>query len=151
MESHRLRTAPGAPRGADPGIPKDESSSSSRPSARTCETRSGVRIVKRAALERTLDAGLGTWLKGVDVEAKIDRGHFQGWLVRSIYSGDPCWAEIDLRTGDIVTRVNRRPIERPEEAQAVWTALRKTGEVVVDYLRDGQRRTLRFAVVDAPE
>jgi type II secretory pathway component PulC len=89
-------------------------------------------------------------LRGVDVEAKIERGHFQGWLVRSIYAGDPCWAEIDLRTGDIVTRVNRRPIERPEEAQAVWTGLRTSGEVVVDYVRDGHPRTIKFAVVDVP-
>ena len=116
-----------------------------------CAARVGVRAVRRSALSRTLDAGLGTWLRGVDVEPKVDHGRFQGWLVRGIYAGDPCWAGIDLRAGDVVNRVNRRPIERPEEAQAVWTALRGTGEIVIDLVRAGRPRTLRFDVVDDPE
>ena len=82
------------------------------------------------------------------MEPKIERGHFQGWLVRGIYVGDPCWKDIDLQVGDIVNRVNRRPIERPEQAQAVWTGLRSSGEIVVEFMRGGQPRTLRFAVVD---
>ena len=117
----------------------------------TCSARVGMRALKRTALDRTLDAGLGTWLRGVDVEAKVDRGHFQGWLVRRAYEGDPCWVDIDLRAGDVVTRVNRRSIERPEEAQIVWTGLRTTSEIVVDYQRNGRPRTLRFSVVDGVE
>ena len=117
----------------------------------TCAARVGTRALRRSALSRTLDAGLGTWLRGVDVEPKIDRGRFQGWLVRGIYAGDPCWADIGLRAGDVVNRVNRRPIERPEEAQAVWTALRGSGEIVIDLVRAGKPRTLRFDVVDDPE
>jgi len=104
--------------------------------------------VRRATLIRTLDAGLGTWLRGVDVEGKVERGHFQGWLVRSVYGGDPCWADIDLRPGDVVVRINRRPIERPEEAQAVWTGLRTSGEILVEFVRDGRPRTLRFTISD---
>jgi S1-C subfamily serine protease len=121
------------------------------PTGQTCGARVGDRGVKRSALGRTLDAGLGTWLRGIDVEAKLERGHFQGWLVRSLYDGDPCWADVDLRAGDIVTRINRRPIERPEQAQIVWTGLRASHEIVVDYLRDGRPRTLTFSVVEAPD
>jgi hypothetical protein len=104
--------------------------------------------IRRSALRRTLDAGLGAWLRDFDVEPKVEHGRFQGWLIRAIYAGDPCWGEVDLRAGDIVNRVNRRRIERPDEAQAVWTALRGSGEIVVDYLRDGKARTLRLPVVD---
>lgn len=121
------------------------------PAGQACGARVGDRGVKRSALGRTLDAGLGTWLRGIDVEAKLERGHFQGWLVRSLYDGDPCWADVDLRAGDIVTRINRRRIERPEQAQIVWTGLRASREIAVDYLRDGQPRTLKFLVVDAPD
>ncbi len=116
-----------------------------------CSARVGARTLKRSALSRTLDAGLGTWLRGVDVEPKIDRGRFQGWLVRGIYPGDPCWADIDLRAGDVVNRINRQPIERPEEAQAVWSALRGTGQIVIDLVRAGKPKTLRFDVVDDRE
>jgi hypothetical protein len=116
-----------------------------------CPARVGVHAVKRSAITRTVDAGLGTWLRGVDVEPKMERGRFQGWRVRKIYAGDPCWADIDLKTGDVVSRVNRHAIERPEQAQAVWTALKTSGEIVVELLRSGKPRTLRFSVVDDAE
>jgi len=84
----------------------------------------------------------------LDLEPRVDRGRFQGWEIRAIYDGEPCWSEVGLRAGDIVSRVNRRPIQRPDEAQVVWTALRASGEIVVDYLREGEARTLRLPVVD---
>jgi hypothetical protein len=104
--------------------------------------------MRRSALTRTLDAGLGAWLRGLDIEPKVDQGRFQGWMIRAIQPGDPCWSEVDLREGDVIKRVNRRSIQRPDEAQAVWTALRASREIVVDYLRDGKPRTLRLPVVD---
>lgn len=134
-ETPDVRTPPRRPVGAVPGEP-------------ACGARIGARAVRRSALDRTLDAGLGNWLRGVDVEPKIEHGHFQGWMVRGIYAGDPCWSDVDLHVGDVVNRINRRPIERPEQAQAVWTALRSSGEIIVDFLRGGRPRTLRFAVVD---
>ncbi|MEP6654123.1 MAG: hypothetical protein ABJA82_12240 [Myxococcales bacterium] len=117
-------------------------------SSPACDARVGPRAIRRAALVRTLDAGLGAWLRGVDVEGKVDRGHFQGWLVRGIYSGDPCWSDVDVLPGDVVTRINHRPIERPEEAQAVWTALRTSSEILIELLRDGRPRSLKFLVVE---
>lgn len=118
------------------------------PSSRACDARVGPRAIRRAALVRTLDAGLGAWLRRVDVEGKVDHGHFQGWLVLGIYSGDPCWSDVDVLPGDVVTRINHRPIERPEEAQAVWTALRTSSEILIELLRDGRPRSLKFVVVE---
>jgi S1-C subfamily serine protease len=113
-----------------------------------CEARVGTRGIRRSALKRTLDGGLGNWLRGVEVEPRVERGQFRGWLVQRVYEGDPCWADVDLKAGDIVTRVNRRPIERPEQAHAVWSGLKDARDIVVDYERAGRSRTLRFDVVD---
>ena len=87
----------------------------------TCEARVGENGVRRSALDETLDAGLGRWLRGIDVEPQMKGGRFEGWRVKGLFAGDPCWSGIDLRVGDVVKRVNRRPIERPEQAQAVWS------------------------------
>jgi hypothetical protein len=114
----------------------------------SCTALLGGRRLKRSALTRTLDAGLGSWLRGVDIEPQVDRGRFQGWMVRTIYPGDPCWATVDLRSGDVISRINHRSVERPEEAQAVWTTLNNAGEIVVEFVRAGQQRTLRFPVID---
>jgi hypothetical protein len=138
------------PPGPRTSMTSGKNSAAATPSPREigCAGGVGPGTVRRSVLSRTLDAGLGTWLRGVDVEAKIDRGRFRGWLVRGIYSGDPCWADVDLRVGDVVNQINHHSIEHPEEAQEVWNALRNTGEIVVDFLRAGRPRTLRFAVVD---
>jgi S1-C subfamily serine protease len=154
-EPARPANVPGLVPIAGPGSASgsaSQSAVSSTPGPATSETacpaRVGDHAVKRSALNRTLDAGLGTWLRGIDVEPKIERGKFQGWLVRKVYVGDPCWADVDLKAGDVVSRVNRHAIERPEQAQEVWTALRTTGEIAVELFRGGKPRTLRFSVVD---
>lgn len=132
---------------AGPGEGDDATSRSSPSPQVGCTARVGALGLKRPELLRTLDAGLGAWLQGVDVEPKVERGRFQGWLVRSVYPGHPCWADVDLRAGDIVARVNNLAIERPEEAQAVWTALRTSNDIVVQLVRNGRPRTLRFSIV----
>ena len=56
--------------------------------------------------------------------------------------------ELDLKPGDVVTRVNGHSIERPEQALKVWNGLRVASELFVEYERDGRARSLRWAIVD---
>jgi hypothetical protein len=135
----------GASLAAEPAPPATPPAAAPPPGACPSRVAAGVR---RTALARTLDAGLGSWLRGVDVEPRLDGKRFQGWLVRRLHPEDPCFADVDLRAGDVVSRINRRPIERPEQAFAVWTALRTAREIVVDYTRSGEARTFRIDVVD---
>ena len=53
-----------------------------------------------------------------------------------------------LRPGDVISRVNHRPVEKPEQAHAVWSALRHAREISVDFVRGAEGHTLRFAIVD---
>lgn len=113
----------------------------------SCEARLGRDGLRRAALNRTLDAGLGNWLRGVDVDPKLERGRFRGWIVRMLPE-DACFAGLDLQAGDVVTRINGRRVERPEEAKDIWDGLRTSNALVVDFLRDGRPHTLRFDILD---
>jgi S1-C subfamily serine protease len=142
-------SAPGAPVEA----PSPSSSTAAVPvipaaSPVVCEARIGTDGLRRSSVRRTVDAGLGRWLQTVSVDRVLVRGRFKGWIIRSLSSDDGCYAGMDLRVGDIVTRVNGRPVERPEEALVVWTALPSSKELVVDLVRDGQPRTLRLGIVD---
>ena len=58
------------------------------------------------------------------------------------------WSGRWLRTGDIVTMVNGRSIERPEQAVAVWEALRSSPNLVVHYRRGSEELALQFRIVD---
>jgi S1-C subfamily serine protease len=117
------------------------------PAACTAFVKPGV--LKRSAVVRVVEAGIGRWLAdGAEVERKIAKSHFQGWEIRRLYSGDPCYATVDLRPLDVVIRVNGMPIEKPEQAFDVLSSLRAAQELVVDFLRDGQPQKLTLQIAD---
>ena len=104
--------------------------------------------ISRAALLPVLDGGLGRFLQNVETEPAFHKGTFVGFRIVSLFPGEPAFASLDLRPGDTVTRINGKPIERPEQAAAVWEDLRTASNLVVDYRRGGEEHALRFTIVD---
>lgn len=104
--------------------------------------------IERAALLPVLDAGLGRFLQGVQTEPVLEDGHFVGFRLLSLWPDDPRFAHAGLAKGDVIVRVNGQSIEHPDDAQQVWGGLRVASELYIEYLRDGEPRELRFAIVD---
>jgi hypothetical protein len=105
-------------------------------------------VVKRVALLRLIDAGLPRWMQGVEGDRALANHRFQGWLIKSLYPGDPCYQEIDLRAGDVVQKVNGKSIEKPEQAFDVLESLRTAPAITVDFLREGKPQRITIAVAD---
>jgi len=105
-------------------------------------------VIARAELLPVLNEGLGRFLQNVETEPTFHKGAFVGFRIVSLFPGEPAFASLDLRPGDTVTRINGKPIERPEQAIAVWEELRTASTLVVDYRRDGDEHVLQFAIVD---
>jgi len=105
-------------------------------------------VLSRADLLPVLDQGLGRFLQNVRTEPAFHKGAFVGFRIVSFFPGEPAFASLDLRPGDTVTRINGKPIERPEQAVAVWEELRTAPDLVVKYRRDGKPLSLRFKIVD---
>lgn len=138
-----LETAAPAPSSA----PEPEKPPTPAPAVCTAFVKPGV--LKRSAVVRVVDIGIGRWLAGgAEVERKIAKSHFQGWEIQRLYPGDPCYATVDLRPHDVVIQVNGKPIEKPEQAFDVLTSLRTASELVVDFLRDGQPQKLTLQIAD---
>jgi S1-C subfamily serine protease len=78
----------------------------------------------------------------VRVKATFRRGRFFGWRVLA-YSGPG-----PVQPGDIVVRVNRHSVERPNQFMKVWEQLPDQPELVVEMVRGGRRLTLRYPIVD---
>lgn len=113
----------------------------------TAFARAGV--LRRSALRPAIDAGVGQWLAGgVEVDRSPPRGSFQGWIVRRLYPGDPCYRDIDVRVGDVVVRVNGKSLERPEQASDALSSLTTAPALVVELLRAGQSRTVTLPIAD---
>jgi hypothetical protein len=120
-----------------------------KPVPEPCTSFARPGVLKRKAVNQTLDAGLGRWLAGgVEVDAGKFEGRFRGWVIRRLYPDDPCYADVDLRPGDLVLRINGRPIERPEQASELWSALRSASAIVVEYVRDGQPHRLQLPIAN---
>lgn len=105
-------------------------------------------VIAREELLLILEGGLGRFLGGVGTEAEVQSGRFVGWRITRLYPEDPRFSDIPLQPGDVVTRVNAQPIERPEQAFHVWDGLRVASELVVDYQHGGEARQMRYAIVD---
>lgn len=100
--------------------------------------------IARAELDATLEAGIGRFLQRVTTEPHLDAGRFVGHRVTELRG--ELFTGVDLRPGDTLLRINGLPLERPEEAMAIWDALRVASELTIDLLREGERRQLRFAI-----
>lgn len=104
--------------------------------------------IVRSDLEPILEGGLGRFLQGVETEPHVADGEFVGFRLTRLYPDDERFAALDIGPGDTVVRVNGQPIERPEQALQVWNSLRVASELMIEYLRDGETRELRFEIVD---
>jgi type II secretory pathway component PulC len=98
----------------------------------------------------TLSRGLGDFLTRVQLEPSLSGGKFRGWRIVKLREGDPLWTNVDLAPGDVVTMVNGRPIERPEQALTAFQSLAVAKELRVSYERDGARREIAYPIDDEP-
>jgi len=103
----------------------------------------------RDELVATIDGGLGAFLQRVEVEASLPNGRFEGFRIVSLTPPD-FWQGVDLKPGDVVTRVNGMPIERETEAYDAFQALRTAGELNVSILRGGAPRALSYRIAERP-
>ncbi len=66
-------------------------------------------------------------------------GKFTGWRLVGLPDE---WRGIDLKPGDVVTRVNGLPVETPDEAWEAWKSVGRAPELKIALTRDGAAREL---------
>jgi type II secretory pathway component PulC len=99
-------------------------------------------------VREVLAQGPGAFLQrvAVDDNPTFIAGKFHGFRIAAL-RGD-AWHGVDLKPGDVVTRINGFPIEHPEEAAEAFYSLKVASELRVEYERDGVPRELRYTIVD---
>jgi len=105
-------------------------------------------ILARSDVVEVVDLGLGSFLQRVQLEPSLEQGKFAGFRLLELQP-PTFWEEVDLKPGDVVTGVNGKPIEQPEQAFEVFESLRKAKELRVSFIRDGKRRQLIFPIAGA--
>lgn len=106
--------------------------------------------LRRSAVQATVARGLGAFLARVELtdQPALKAGKFHGFRIAKLGGDGAFWAGVDVRPGDVITHVNGKSIERPEQALEVFRSLAEASELRVDYERDGAPRTLRMPIVD---
>ncbi len=104
--------------------------------------------IRRSVIRTVLAAGPGAFLQkvAVDDHPVFSEGKFHGFRIAALQADS--FRGVDLKPGDVVTRIEGMPIEHPEEAIEAFNALQVASELRVDYERDGVPRMLRYRIVD---
>ena len=105
-----------------------------------------ITSLRRSDVKQQIAKGLGYFLQNVTVEdwPVMRNGKFYGFKIKAV-SAD--WG-VDLRPGDVVTRVNGMPIGHPEEADAALRSLEKAKALRVEFDRDGKPSTLELPITE---
>lgn len=138
----------------DPGSESSASESAMSPSSDpTGPTRPRARhTIFRDEIQRATGPGPAYLLRQLAPEPFRHQGHFVGWEITRLFPDDPdlCASPCDLALGDVILTVNGNRLQTPQELSDVLGALPSWSSLKVQSLRNGQRRQVEYAIVDAP-
>jgi hypothetical protein len=101
----------------------------------------------RGALEDVLAQGPPWLLRRVPVEEVIRGGNFIGWKILAMPES---WRDAALKPGDVITKVNGKTLERPDDLFEAWRALVTAKELRIAYEREGAERELVVPIAGEP-
>jgi hypothetical protein len=97
--------------------------------------------LSRQEVDSVLEQGPPWLLQRIEVEEVIDKGQFVGWRLLDMPHD---WQQ--LQRGDVVKKVNDKPLERPDEVWSAWMAIATASEIKVAFERDGQDQLLSIPI-----
>ena len=102
--------------------------------------------LSRAEVVETVDAGLGALLSHFTLEPAFDQGAFSGYRVAAVFPEG--YMKGVVKAGDVVLEANGRGVENPNDVYEGFESLRTAKELEILLQRDGERRQLRFPILD---
>ncbi|MDC3959052.1 serine protease [Polyangium jinanense] len=103
--------------------------------------------IERETLKTVLPMGLPWLLRRVWPEEVFRDGKFVGWRLVAIPEE---WTGLDVRPDDVVTRINGKTVETPEQLWDAWTSLATAPELRVTYERGAETKEIVLPIAGAP-
>ena len=121
--------------------PTTAPAATSEPKAASTAAPTGPARLSRPQAKAIVQRGLGAVLANVVIEEQpvFLAGKFHGFKIAAL-KGD--LARSGLQPGDVVVRVNKMPIEKPDQAFAAFKTMETAPELRIDYERAGTPREL---------
>lgn len=109
----------------------------------------GPYSINRSEYEEVLKSPPNTiflWYMVVPAYKTGSKVEFVGWEVVDIYKLE--LKKGPIRKGDVVVRINKSPIERPEQVMKVWRELWGRKTLDIELFRSGQKKIYSIPIVD---
>jgi len=103
----------------------------------------------RVEVDRVLTTQGPPWLLRRVMSEEVLRhdGKFAGWRLVGLPEE---WRGVDLKPGDVVSRVNGLPLETPDQFWEAWKSVAKATQIKIDLSRDGVARQVVIPIDGAP-
>jgi hypothetical protein len=103
----------------------------------------------RAEVDQILVSQGPPWLLRRILSEEVMRadGKFAGWRLVGLPEE---WRDVDLKPGDIVSRVNGLPLETPDQFWEAWKSVAGAAEVKISLMRDGAARQVVLPIDGPP-
>jgi hypothetical protein len=106
--------------------------------------------IPRPVLREWLARGPQYLLSQVVPTPLMDQGKFRGYRLNLWFPEHPEVVQGAVRLGDVVTRINGRSIERPDQYLYIWKTLESAAAIDLDLVRDGRPLRVSFDLPEPP-
>lgn len=100
--------------------------------------------IPRAAAESVRN-NLGEQLRMAQMQPRMVGNRTDGFIIQKITLGT-LLAQMGLKRGDVIKRVNAMPIDSPEKALQILQQLREARNISIDLERDGKPLSFAYAI-----
>ena len=123
--------------------------SSASPSPPSVDSNSNVKespkVIPRYILEVIQAQGPGRFLQRVPVVPYRDRGEFIGFQIVELFPGEGIRVN-SIHKGDVVTKVNGRRVDRPEQFMQLFDEVHLLNEITIHFERKGTPMNVTYQV-----
>jgi hypothetical protein len=103
--------------------------------------------LERQDVVDAIDAGFGVFLQDFETEPSLtEAGEFRGFRIVRVHNRKR-YEGLGIGVGDVITRINGKPIERPDEAFSAFVSLKTAPSLDVEYLRGDRPMRLSLPIV----
>lgn len=95
--------------------------------------------LERHRVQQVIDKGPQRFIASLRVSPHLVKGRFKGFRIDGFTPDSPLINSRAVQPGDVIIRVNREPVERPEQFMRAWELVAKADTLEVLLQRGNQR------------
>ncbi len=103
--------------------------------------------LERAVVERVLAGGPQKFIASLRLAPHMNGKRFVGFRIDGFAADSPLVNGGAVQPGDVVLRVNREPVERPDQFMRAWEVVGGADRLEVELLRGTQRYLYRWTLI----